>query len=135
LDSCSHQYDGTAPVSDADCLQVVEEYKGHDSIAYGADWYKGVLPTTAAAAAAAATNAACDGSDNCDKLQNNQVSLAAAAAAEVAAQQLEGMHLRRDTEAAKQRQAQRLDVVATCSFYDRRLHLWSPKTDCSAALL
>ncbi|KAF6262815.1 WD40-repeat-containing domain protein [Scenedesmus sp. NREL 46B-D3] len=100
-------------------LAVVEEYKGHDSIAYGADWYKGPpLPATPSAAAAAATSAAAD--DICDKGGALLESQAAAASA-----QLGGLTLNPAADEGKQ-QRRPQDVVATCSFYDRRLHLWSP---------
>lgn len=76
-------------------IDIVETYSGHQSIAYGADWYH---PPAAAAAAAGGGAAA---------------GAAAGAQQEGAGGGGGGGHL-----------------VATCSFYDRRLHLWTTATVC-----
>ena len=81
-----------------DGIEVVESYMGHQSIAYGAECWH---PTAVASAAAAAGGGGGDG--------------AAAAGAEGEQQQ----------EAAGPGGG---NLVATCSFYDRRLHLWTTGT-------
>lgn len=61
---------------DGDAMEVVEEYKGHESLAYGADWYQGTW---------------CNSEPERPVEKNSVRSLA-----------------------------------ATCSFYDKALHVWEP---------
>lgn len=79
-------------------LQVVEQYTGHDSIAYGADWYKGQWPQPPSSRQ----------SDAGTVLLHDEAAT-------------------NTPQHPAEQQQQHRDIVATCSFYDRRLHLWSPK--------
>lgn len=83
-----------------DVLQVVEEYKGHDSIAYGADWYRGNWSGTGEEAADQGLNG------KAEQILDGEVA-----------------------ESSEHRdQHGHRDLIATCSFYDRSMHLWSPES-------
>lgn len=103
-------------------LQVVEEYRGHDSIAYGADWYRGCWPLECGGEATGSS-----GAEGAPGGRHEQQEDAAAVAESLVRLGLdEAAQQQRQEVAGKQR-----DIVATCSFYDRRVHLWSPQhTSC-----
>jgi hypothetical protein len=105
-------------------VQVVEQYKGHDSIAYGADWYKGSWPTQTDSCSAGCSTGAC-GSAAQQGTPDAATSTAASADAVVDALAGLGLNVEQQQQAGLIGQGTR-DIIATCSFYDRRLHLWSP---------
>eukprot|EP00878_Enallax_costatus_P044588 GHUV01053264.1.p1 GENE.GHUV01053264.1~~GHUV01053264.1.p1 ORF type:complete len:156 (+),score=31.42 GHUV01053264.1:67-468(+) len=99
-------YNGLALVTAAEdwgSLEVVEEYKGHESIAYGADWYQGSSEKPASQTSRSA--AECDVQTKAKSSQFGK---------------------RQQQEQQQQGVSRHEDLIATCSFYDRRLHLWSP---------
>ena len=78
LAACMHNGFALVRVG-GDAMEVVEEYKGHESLAYGADWYQGTW---------------------CSSEPGRPVENA-------------GKSFVRS-------------LVATCSFYDKALHVWEP---------
>jgi hypothetical protein len=95
--------------------QVVEEYGGHQSIAYGADWFPGTLEQLQAILTEPGSSQAVDSSEG-EPHPGQQ-----------AAEEQAGHEQQQEQ---KQGQRQHRWLAATCSFYDRRLHLWSPTTMC-----
>lgn len=101
---------------------------GHDSIAYGADWYRGSWPPQAGGCSTSCSTGRSTGACGTSAQQGSSHEATTTAAADAAADVLAGLGL-----TAQQQQQQAgltgqgiRDIVATCSFYDRRLHLWSP---------
>jgi len=95
-------------------------YAGHGSIAYGADWFRaGALQDAsdleggdeADAAAADTPRSLCAAVDAATLHE-------AAGCSEVESSLTGG--------ASSPQSSRGVDLVATCSFYDRLLHLWSP---------
>jgi hypothetical protein len=135
-------------------LQVVEEYKGHASIAYGADWYRGTWGASSQATQPATSHALHESNNSSRGLEDMQPAATAgvgAAAAAAAAEAIAGLQLGEQQQQQRQQQEEgemqerrhvqqqqeegmaagfSRDVVATCSFYDRRVHLWSPGYTC-----
>lgn len=84
--------------------------QGHGSIAYGADWVKaGALQN-----GSLSNQAVQSGSKN----GVIQVGQAQGTASQCGTEEGTGAHLHG--------QQEQLDLILTCSFYDRLLHLWSP---------
>lgn len=93
-------------------LQVVERYQGHQSIAYGADWYKGYQrPSTGIQSEKEQHQlGGCSTSDTQTVLMADR-------------QPPQGQE---GGAGRLQLAGTQYDMAATCSFYDRRLHLWKP---------
>lgn len=76
-------------------VRVLEAYKGHQSIAYGADWHRSSKRGAAGSSLSGVVASSGDTLCSCEHSGVLQRSL-----------------------------------IATASFYDRRLHLWSPEHCC-----
>lgn len=141
LAACMHNGFAIVRLED-DGIKIVEEYKGHDSLAYGADWFKGdVSKIERCWLGVPCIDSSFDqgvhllddrdSSKNCGQQKDNNIATA---------QQIDSGNSLDDGPSGKRNFEERpyeraCSLVATCSFYDKALHIWKPKTPVYDAIL
>lgn len=141
LAACMHNGFAIVRLED-DGIKIVEEYKGHDSLAYGADWFKGDVSKIERCWLGVPCIESSfdqeehllddtDSSKNCGQQKDNNIATA---------QQIDSGNSLDDGPSGKinfeERAYERAcSLVATCSFYDKALHIWKPKTPVYDAIL
>ncbi|KAH9330716.1 hypothetical protein KI387_002824 [Taxus chinensis] len=134
LAACMHN--GFAIVRlDNDGMKIVEEYKGHDSLAYGADWFKGdTSKIDRCGICVPEVSCTTDRLDQEEHLQHDRdmrcssITFGQCDDGSIAMNKCivgENSNGPLNVESAHQRTI--CSLVATCSFYDKALHVWKSK--------
>lgn len=124
LTACMHNGFSIVAMKEAGTrLEILQDYKEHSSLAYGADWFKGqvddIFPANHVAEAGYKVASAAEERQRVSSLTNCESGTDVSSSANGIAKGKTQAHevVAPGTEA----------LIATCSFYDNLLHLWAPK--------
>eukprot|EP01018_Ginkgo_biloba_P024126 Gb_35503 [translate_table: standard] len=144
LAACMHN--GFAIVRlEKDGLKIAEEYKGHESLAYGADWFKGNVSRLkrwqAGVPGIRSNKDMLDQEEdflqcaNCEfeNVEDSSMNSGQHAGKSIVTNECIIQEISIENGPSKRYYAESAylgtgSLVATCSFYDKALHIWEPKT-------